>query len=248
MQDKLDFIKTPYTTRPNMQRWAGAMYNRNPNPLYLNAKKRELELLGDQLWAITHESTINQLVQKASIHCELEKTDNIVELALQIEEDIAIMHNGLLSAICFCFPSSWVPADRIGQSLTNIHKSVADGDMLVKASDRLTSTMADAGQSSFRRWVWTITTSPELSNHPSRKSNIVPKSLDDLYFRVETQTTEPLGDNVSSLFFVKVDVCPLKDVWAENADSILESINSMTDSILTYKNLQTIKQILNSCE
>ena len=78
-------------------------------------------------------------------------------------------------------------------------------------------------------------------NHP----NIVrPKLIDfdSLYFRLETQLSTPL-DNESSLFLVKVDVIPLKKVWNEK---ILESINSMSENVLKYKNLIEIKKFLNS--
>jgi len=40
-----------------------------------------------------------------------------------------------------------------------------------------------------------------------------------------------------------VDVVPLKDVWDE---IILESINSMSEDVINYKNLSEIKKFLNS--
>jgi hypothetical protein len=96
-------------------------------------------------------------------------------------------------------------------------------------------------QASFRRHVWTVTNNPHLSNHPSTRIDTVPQSMDDLYFRWETQTTARV-DNDTSLFFVKVDVVPLREVWDQR---ILDSINSMTDTVLTYKNLHHIKKLLN---
>jgi len=50
------------------------------------------------------------------------------------------------------------------------------------------------------------------------------------------------------LFFVKVDMHPLSLVWEEQSkrELLLESINSMTASTLEYKNLQRVKEILNS--
>ena len=97
-------------------------------------------------------------------------------------------------------------------------------------------------QPSFRRWVWTVTVNPDLSNHPDNQKNINPTSIDDLYFRWETQTTARV-DNDTSLFFVKVDVVPLRTVWNQR---ILDSINSMSDAVLTYKNLHNIKRLLNT--
>jgi hypothetical protein len=123
--------------------------------------------------------------------------------------------------------------------LGDIHKPVADGELLVKSSPGIARTMCE--QPSFRRWVWTITVNPDLSNHPDNRRDIDPQSIDDLYFRYETQTTASV-DKETSLFFVKVEVVPLKEVWNHR---ILESLNSMSDAVLTYKNLHCVKKLLN---
>lgn len=245
---QINFIKTPYTTKPSMIKNEGVIFNKNPNIQYLIKKKQELDLLDKDLWALTKECTDLKLIKQVSQHLQLKETDDIVELALQLEEDIAIIHNSTLSAICFCFPSSWIPAERIGKKLSAIHEPVADGEILVRKSDRIAETMADQTQGSFKRYVWTITNNSELSNHPNKKLDITPNNINDLYFRVETQTTEPLGDNTTSIFFVKVDVVPLQDIWNDNKTQILDSINSMSDAILTYKNLHDIKKLLNKQE
>ena len=91
-----------------------------------------------------------------------------------------------------------------------------------------------------RRWVWNITTIEGLSNHPlvHRPEKI---QVENLFFRLETQISTPL-DQDSSLFLVKVEVCPLQEVWS---DIMLESINSMSDNVLQYKKLKNIKNYLN---
>jgi hypothetical protein len=65
--------------------------------------------------------------------------------------------------------------------------------------------------------------------------------MDDLYFRWEKQTTARI-DNDTSLFFVKVNVVPLQQVYNQK---ILDSINSMSINVLAYKNLTNIKNLLN---
>jgi hypothetical protein len=67
-------------------------------------------------------------------------------------------------------------------------------------------------------------------------------NFNDLYFRVETQISTPLDDE-TSLFLVSVEVAKLEEVWDEK---ILKSLNSMSESILEYKQLTTIKDYLNS--
>lgn len=231
----IDFVKVPYTTGPNMVRNTGPVFISPPNQKIIQDKKIQLELYGTDLWAQTDSS----IVRKAAEYCNV-YTDNIVDLALRLEEDVAIMYQGKLSAICFCFPSGFKPAERVGMMLGDIHKPVADGELLVRASPGIARVMTE--QPSFRRYVWTVTNNPNLSNHPNERIQQIPRTINDLYFRWETQTTARV-DNNTSLFFVHVNVVPLREVWNHK---ILDSINTMSDSVLEYKNLHEIKKLLNT--
>lgn len=233
----IDFIKVPYTTGPNMVRNTGPVFISPANQEIIKQKKEQLHKYSADLWA--QEPRAESVVKKAAEYCNV-FTEEIIDLALMLEEDVAVMHKGKLAAICFCFPSGFIPSERIGMTLSDIHKPVGDGEQLVKASPGIARVMTE--QPSFRRHVWTVTNNPKLSNHPNEKIDILLQSMDDLYFRWETQTTARV-DNDTSLFFVKVDVVPLKQVWDRK---ILDSINSMSDAVLTYKNLHHIKKLLNT--
>jgi hypothetical protein len=237
-------VRVPYTTAPNMVRNTGPIIKKDLNLKYIRQKNLELTKYGSDLWAELPGSSL--LIQQATRELGLVETSNIVNFALQIEEDVAIMFEGRLIAICFCFPSSWIPKQRIGMSLTDIHAPVADGDRLRQMSQRIAETIADPAQGSFRRHVWTISNSGELSQHPKNKSDRLINAIDDLWFRLETQTTMPLDDGKSSVFFVRVETEPLQTFWnnPEQQEIIKASINSMTDSVLDYKNLRSIKQLL----
>lgn len=234
---QIDFVKVPYTTGPNMIKNTGPVFISGPSLDIIKNKKQELDRHGQDLWA--QETNSEPIIKKAAEYCNV-YTDNIVDLSLRLEEDVAIMNKGKLAAICFCFPSGFIPSERIGMSLSDIHKPVGDGEQLVRASPGITRVMTE--QASFRRHVWTVTNNPHLSNHPSTRIDTPPQSINDLYFRWETQTTARV-DSETSLFFVKVDVVPLQEVWNQR---ILDSINSMTDAVLTYKNLHHIKHLLNT--
>lgn len=233
----LDFIKIPYTTAPSMTRNLGPIRILSPNQIVVKQKKAELEKYSEDLWAQTEgmEAVISRAARVCGVFC-----DNIVDLALMLEEDVAVMHQGRLAAICFCFPSGFIPHQRIGLTLSEIHRPVADNTLLVNASPGISRVMTE--QSSFRRTVWTVTQNPDLSNHPLNQKTGSITSWDDLYFRQEIQTTARV-DSETSLFFVKVNVFPLQTVWDRK---ILDSINSMSDSILDYKNLREIKRFLNA--
>lgn len=235
----------PYTTNPRMIKNTGCVFNKEPSRFYLEEKNKQLEKYKTDLYAQTELCSRENLIFQSSKLIGIPEQSNIKNLAMLYEEDIAIIHNGKLEAICFCFPSSWIPRERIGYSLSDIHRPVADSDKLVAASDRIARTICDPVLGSFRRYVWTITNNPGLSNHPAEKIFTIPNSINDLYFRLETQTTLPFPTGQSALFFVKVDIVPLSDIWHEFGEEIKNSVNSMTDSILMYKNLTNVKPILN---
>ena len=236
---QIDFIKVPYTTGPNMIRNTGPVFISKPKLEIMKKKKEELEKYKLDLYG--QAPGVEKIIEKAANFCDV-YSNKIEDLALRLEEDVAVMHQGKLAAICFCFPSGFIPSERIGMTLEDIHKPVGDGEMLVKASPGISRVMCE--QESFRRHVWTVTVNPDLSNHPSNYKSIEAQSIDDLFFRYETQTTARVDEN-TSLFFVKVDVVPLKNVYNRK---ILESINSMSANVLEYKNLTKIKNLLNSLD
>ena len=239
-----EIVKVPYTTQPRMTRNVGDVFNPNPSEIYLEDKNRQIHNFGYDLYGMNIPCITGKLIEKCESFLGKPITGDIVDFAMNFEEDVAIMHNGILSAICFCFPSSWIPFYGLNKTLEEIHQPVADGDHLRRVSSKLAKTMADPVLGSFCRYVWTITKVPELNNHPEVKEKYRDTELtfDNLYFRIEKQTTLPLNDGITSLFFVKVEVKPLKDVWNP---VILNSINSMSENILEYKNLKEIKKLLN---
>lgn len=238
-------IKIPYSTRPSMTQRVGPAFKHHADLDKIQAKRSELAQHGSNLWGVSAHSAVAQLVKQAAVHCGRPVTDSIVDLALGFQEDLAIMHHGKLAAVCFCFPSGWIPGSKVNMTLAEIHQPVADNTDLTRMSDRLARTMADPVLGKFQRQVWTVTANPALSNLPGKAAINPPGTIDDLYFRWEDQTTEPLGDGASSLFFVDVNVVPLASVWPELGAKIVSSINSMTEAVLVYKNLSHIKQVLN---
>jgi len=86
-----------------------------------------------------------------------------------------------------------------------------------------------------------------LSQHPGKAKLGNPLFIEDLYFRLETQITAPLVHQESSLFLVKVETVPLAQLWvdSEKREFLLNGINTMSEEVLKYKNLQEIKTIIN---
>ena len=234
----IDFIKVPFSNNPSMQKYDGPFFNKNPDEKYLSEKQLQVKKYGKDLFGQTEQYESSDLNKKVGQILELEETESLLETAMKVEEDLAVMHNGKLEAVCFCFPSGWIPGRELKADLSKLHLPVADNDLLLKSSKKLSQHM---NKQTIRRWVWNITTIPGLSNHPSEERPLL-SDFENLYFRLETQISTPL-DEFSSLFIVKVDVISLKEVWDE---LILESINSMSDNIIKYKNLSEIKKFLNT--
>lgn len=237
-------VKVPYTISADISKYEGAEFNKHPNTKIIEEKLNEISRMGSDLYGVTPGKY--ELVRKVSRHLKISpETAEIQDIALALEEDFAIMENGSLAAICFCFPSGFIPTKKLGLPLMEIHGPVADGDKLRRASEGISSVTSKEG-AKFRRYVWTLTTNPGLSQHPDY-GRPDPESIDDIYFRKETQTTLGLGEGIS-LFFVKVDMLPLRPLWEslEKRKTLLESLNSMSQAVLEYKGLTKIKEILNS--
>lgn len=237
-------IKIPYTTHPHMVKNTGSIFNKFPDSEILDKKHAELEIWRDDLYGQIHGDETDVLLKLCCAITDKKETTDIIEFAFNFEEDVVLMHKGKIQALCFCFPSGWIPKNKLGHSLTEIHSHVADSEKLTAASQRITEIMA--GSDSFKRYVWSITHGGELNQHPLSKPTDFPETIDDLYFRVETQTTMPIGNGISSLFFVKTTVKPLRTMFSniEFKNNILASLNSMSDAILDYKNLRYIRGLL----
>jgi hypothetical protein len=236
-------VKAPYAVSADIVKYSGDAFNRHPDPSYLLQKKHELDTIGHDLTATADDAL--PWVQLMGNFCGLNNVTDIKSIALACEEDLAILHKGNLVSICFCFPSGFVPARKLGESFFGLHLPVADGDTLRASSEKVAAIISRDG-ALFRRHVWTVTSLPGLSQHPAYQRSVA-ASIDDLYFRTETQTTVGI-DGDTCLFFVKVDMHPLALVWEDQTkrELLLESINSMTATTLDYKNLHQIKTILNS--
>ena len=69
-------------------------------------------------------------------------------------------------------------------------------------------------------------------------------SLDNLTFRVEHERTVTITEGTTAVFLIHVDIYPLKGVLKTDFGLIKESIDSMSKSVLQYKNLVKVKELL----
>ena len=234
-------VKVPYTVGPDIVKYEGSAFNLHPDPLYLLEKKKELELNEHHICGSISTDYLHHL----NAFCGFDVNATLPQISTQLEEDVAILKDGFLQSIGFCFPSGFYPTQKLGLSFFDMHLPVGDGETLRKSSEKV-SALISKKDAMFRRHVWTLTSLPYLSQLPSYDKP-VPQTIDDLYFRTETQTTVGVEGSIC-LFFVKVDMHPLQQLWddAVKRQMIVESINSMSEAVLAYKNLTQIKSIVNS--
>ena len=140
--------------------------------------------------------------------------------------------------------SSWNNRTVQGKTLEEVHQNVADNEMLLRASNGIWRSMTSG--KSFHRYVWGISPLKSLSNHPKHKKPSF-KSLNDLYFRIEHERTLTVDEDTLPVLYrcrshATIYSLSLKQ---EYRDLIKDSINSMSENLLAYKNLEEVKEMIN---
>ena len=238
-----EIVQTPYTTSPRFTPIDSVKFKDYLQEAFEERLNEYNTLLGD----MSFESDLaveKKLVKKTSEAMNRVSFLDIVEMGLEIPDDVIIMYKGKVEAAFVAMASSWNPRTVQGKTLAEVHQPVADNEMLVRASDGIWRSMTSG--KSFHRHVWGISPLKTLSNHPRHKKPEF-KSLDDLYFRIEHERTLTVDEDTAA-FFIDVEVLPLKTVFHlknEYRDLIKDSINSMSENLLAYKNLEEIKEMIN---
>ena len=243
-------IKTPFTMNPTFAKYPfeemmmhTEKISTYANDYTIDERIKEVLSLREDVWFETDLAKENDLVNKTAEALGIDyKFTNILGMGLSIEDDIMIMHEGKLEASFVAFPSGWSAGNKQGKTLKELHKPIADGDKLRKASERILKALT--GDNCYHRHTWGITPLEKRSNHPRYKKPDF-DSVDDLWFRVEHERTISVEKNKSCALLISVDVFPLKDVLKTDGKLLQKSIDSMSDNVLVYKNLKKVKRLVN---
>jgi len=247
-----EIIKIPFTMKPYFQVYSNedmrndiSRYIEYPALIsdILEDRAKELDTLGNKIWFESDIAIENDLVNKAAEKINLNRQfENIVELGMAIPDDIIIMHEGRIEACFVAFASGWDPSTTKGKTLAEVHSPVADNEKLIKASEAIVN--AITGENCFHRYTWAISSISTRSNHPFYERPDFDK-VEALTFRIEHEKTIPIVKNESVVFLIQVSTIPLPDILKECGPLLLESINTMSDAVLKYKNITKVKQLLN---
>ena len=246
-------IRNPFDMKPVFNPCKKPSFNVNETDIVIQSQKRiELDNLGTNIWFETPTAVKENLVEKTAAklglfneydnYQVLTECNDIKQLGLAIEDDVVIMHKGKLEACFVAFPSSWNAGEKVGKTLSELHEPIADNEALVRASDGIMRAMT-SGQS-YHRYTWGISSLDGYSNHPLYEKPDF-DSLDNLTFRVEHERTMTIIDKETAVFLIHVDTYPLEEVLKTDFGLIKESIDSMSESVLQYKNLVKVKELMN---
>lgn len=181
-------------------------------------------------------------------------------LALGMQEDFVILHDEPEAMrtrfLSVCFPSNWNPAEKRGLDFAAIHAPVAD-NALLQAGGKGIIDMAFR-QAPMLRHVWLLTANGDLAQHPetrrARWEDTVAQAdaagqrlIDQVFFRVERQTTLPLPALRRGVFFIRVQVAALAGVLAvapQRAGELREALVSMSEAVVAYRGMTAVRERL----
>ena len=246
-------IRNPFDMKPVFNTCEKPVFNANETDLEIQSQRKlELDNLGSNIWFETDVAVEEKLSEKTAAKLSLfnqpddyqlfTECNDVKDLGLAIEDDVVTMHNGKLEACFVAFPSSWNAGEKVGKSLVELHEPIADNEALLRASDGIMRAMT-SGQS-YHRYTWGISSLNGYSNHPKYDKPDF-NSLDDLTFRVEHERTATVTEGTTAVFLIHVDIYPLKEVLKTDFGLIKEAIDSMSESVLEYKNLVKVKELMN---
>lgn len=218
-----------------------------------------------------HTETLRAIAAEWAAQTGHSAPDDPWGLALALQEDFVVLRDaptqdsaaGLemrTEFLSVCFPSNWDPAEKLGLDFTAIHQPVADNALLQAGARGIVDTAFR--QSRMLRHVWLLTPNGDLAQHPETRRERWEDALaraeetrgfliDQVYFRVERQTTLPLPALGRGVFFIRVMVCPLRETLAlAGADGasrpaeLADALASMSDAVVAYRGMAAVRQRL----
>ncbi len=177
-------------------------------------------------------------------------------IALAFAEDFAVIdaNTGGIEWLAVCLPSRWAPEEKVGLHFTEVHAPVADNQLLIAASAQLMRLVTSADR--WERFVWTITATGALDQHPLRHAaSAWPAHADAAelgtasFFRTERQTFIPLPERQQAVFTIHVETQPLLQAAASApaARQLHDAVASMSPAVLAYRGLTDVRERLLQC-
>ncbi len=171
----------------------------------------------------------------------------VVGWLLACSEDLVVLRRSgpsevVAELLAVAFPSGWPPRERAGASLAELHRPVADGARLQRATPALSEALLTKGP--YLQHVWGLDPSGRLDRDPSAPDAAydgkVPAS--QWWLRVERQTTLPLGDR--ALFVIRPYLVPLDALDRHQRAVLAAAVSSMSPASVAYKGITDVRDEL----
>lgn len=149
-----------------------------------------------------------------------------------------------LQAALVCFPSSWVPAEKIGLSLDEIHQIVPKLNATLGATISQFLGRLRPG-TAYERANWGLAATPERNLHPAlhRPRLGLPVDLSRIWLRIEDQILAALPVTGGILFGIRLRVIPLATILADPQlkPGFQRALATMPKDLAEYKGLSAIQ-------
>ncbi len=209
------------------------------------------------------ERTVYQMVQKniqsryshIPVDNSLADENNLVKAASLVQEDLVIMRESLQGAnmvsAAVCFPSAWDLASKVGRNMRHIHAPVPGvNDAIGKSIDLFFKNMKS--EKLVERFNWGLYDRENLFQPSWWRQEQDPVNIDtqtigdSLFFRVERQTLQRIGDTPDALFTIRIFNTPLAEVAQdpERAERLSHHIATMDQSFKIYKSIARYEHLI----
>ena len=167
-------------------------------------------------------------------------SNNYLEIAKEIDEDLLIHRTkynlDFLSSTHVCFPSGWLPEDKIGKSFEEIHMPVP---MNLNNSVKLVNAIINGGI--FERFVWSVVFEKKYNFHPRFHFKNFNLEIPKLFVKVERQVTVGFPKYGFCLFILRQYLIEEQEI---DKRCLCESIIGMNLEQKKYKQMENCDIIL----
>lgn len=240
----LHAYKNGYSTLPNLKKIkAEEVFEKDRKESYLIQKEKK-EALKNQIYHKEHNNPVNfnEVCENFIVNNYPIKLNgnNYLDIAKEIDEDLIIhrIENGedYTSSVHVCFPSHWLPEEKIGKSFNEIHKPVP---MNLQNSSKLVSAIINGGI--FERYVWGVIYEKRYNSHPRFESKKFNKQNPQVNIKVERQVTVGFPEHQFCLFILRQYIIEEHQI---DKKALLNSIESMNYEQKKYKSLLDCEDLL----
>lgn len=253
-------VASPFKMRPGLTRLEEPVFSLfQRDHLAAQYAERKRQLLNEQrqqvLMGEADPAVLVEIAQHYQQQTAIQLDAEVDALTVGMQEDFVILHDEPQGErldmnarfLSVCFPSNWNPSEKLGLNFHAIHAPVADNALLQAGAKGIVD-LAFRKQPMLRH-VWLLTPNSDLPSHPLQRPrlwvDVLQQAdngllLEQLYFRVERQTTLPLPALKRGVFFIRVMVAPLIEVLQlepERAQQLAAALASMSTNILAYRGM-----------